>query len=71
MLQGTVRGASSRGRLEEAVGRQRPREDRTGLSRVTEDRGRQTEMEAPGCEITGGAPTTMRVKGQIDQNKSR
>ena len=30
--------------------------DRTGLSRVTEDCGRQTEMEATGCEIIGDAP---------------
>ena len=50
-LQGTERGARRRGsQLKEAVGRQPQRVDRTGLSRVTEGRGRQTEMEAAGCD---------------------
>ena len=44
--QGIVRRARRRGRQKEAVGRQRQRVDRTGLFRVTEGRGRQTDMVA-------------------------
>ena len=40
---------------------------RTGVrvSRITKGCGRQTDIEAAGCEIIGGAPTTLWVKGQI------
>ena len=31
--------------------------------------GRQTEMAAAGCEIIGGAPATLWVKGQIDRDR--
>ena len=50
---------------------EQPTTHRTGLSRVTEGCGRQTEMEAAGCEITGGAPTTLWVKGQIVREMDR
>ena len=36
---------------------------RTGLSRVTEGSGRQTEMGGDGCEVIGGTATILRVKG--------
>ena len=48
----------------EAVGQ---RVNRTGLD-FPEGCGRQTEMEAAGCEIIGGAPRTLWVKGQIHRN---
>ena len=37
--------------------------DTTGLSRVTEDCGRQTEMEEAGCEIIGDAPYDLSGEG--------
>ena len=46
---------------EAAERRERQRVDRAGLSRVTEGRGRQSEMEAAGPEIIDG------VKGQVDR----
>ena len=35
------------------------------FSQVTEGRGEQGKMEEIGCEIIGGAPTTLAVKGQM------
>ena len=70
ILQGTVRGARR--------GRQRKRrEDNTtpesGQDWTFQGQGAvedmQTEMEAAGYEIIGGAPTTFQVKVQIDRNK--
>ena len=46
-------GSKRKGKTKEAVGRQRQRVGRTGLSRDTERCGRQTEMEVAGCEIVG------------------
>ena len=56
-----------RGKKKEAMGRQCQRVDLTGLSRVAEGCGRQTEMKAAGCERIGRFPTTLLVKGQIDR----
>ena len=38
--------------------------NRTGLGRATQSCGRQRSTEAAGCEVIGGVPTTLRVKGQ-------
>ena len=68
--EGSKQKGRERQRPKEAVERQRPPESAgtgTGLCRVTEGRGRQTQMEEAGCEINGGAPTTLWVKGQIDR----
>ena len=61
-LQGTE-GSKKTRKTKEVVGRQRQRVGMIRLSGVTEGCGRRTEMEAAGCEIIGGAPTTLRVKG--------
>ena len=54
-------GSKKRRKTKEAVGRQRRRVDKTGLSRVTEGCGIQTEMGAAACETIGGVPTTVWV----------
>ena len=67
-----MRGARRRGRQKKGSSWKITSEsgqDRTGLSRVTEGCGRQTEMEAAACEIISGAPTTLWVKGQIDRDR--
>ena len=52
------------------MGRQRQRMmDSTRVSRVTDGYGRQTEMEAAGCEIIGCACKTFEVKAQIDRER--
>ena len=57
-----------KGKTKEVVER-RERVARTGLSKVTEGCGRQTEMEAAGCncDIIGGAAMTLLVKEQTDK----
>ena len=63
VLQGRhCEGAKKKGKTKEAVGRQRQRVDRTGLSRDAEGCGRQTKMEAGGCKIIGaGVPMTLLI----------
>ena len=39
--------------------------DRPGVCQVTWGRGEQRKMEEIGCEITGGAQTTLTVKGLV------
>ena len=37
--------------------------DRPGVRQVPEGSGKQGKMEETGCEIIGGVPTTLAVKG--------
>ena len=39
--------------------------DRPGVRQVPEGSGEQGKMEEIGCEIIGGAPTTLAVKGKM------
>ena len=48
---------------EEEVGRQNQGMDRPGVRQVPERSWEQGKMEETGCEIPGGAPTTLVVKG--------
>ena len=48
---------------EEEVGRQHQGMDRPGGRQVQESSGEQRKMEETGCEVIGGAPTTLAVKG--------
>ena len=70
-------GSKGKGKIKGAVGRQRQRVDRTGLSRVTERADRQTEMEVAGCDIFSHARpydpsgqgtdiTSQKVKDQFE-----
>ena len=61
-------GSKTKGKTQDSGGKTTScqGEDRTGLSRVTEDCGRQTETEAAGYEIISGAPTTVWVKELIN-----
>ena len=54
----------------EDVGGQHQRVDRPGLLRDTKGGRRQAEVEISGCEVIGGAPTTLRVKGLMMMNVS-
>ena len=56
------RGKKTR-RTKEEVGRQHQGMDRPGVHQVPEDSGEQLKMEATGCKIICGAPTTLAVKG--------
>ena len=56
------RGKKTR-QAEEKVGRQHQGIDRPGVCQVPEGRGEQGKIEASGCEIICGAPTTLAVKG--------
>ena len=51
------------GQTEEEVGRQHQGMDRPGVREVPKSSGEQGKMEETGCEIIGGAPTTLAVKG--------
>ena len=64
VISGGLGGSKKKGKTKEAVGRQRQCMDTTGPSRVTQVSGGRMEMEAADCEIIGGAPTTLLVKGQ-------
>ena len=44
-------GSKKKGKTAEAMGRQHQRVDRTGLPRVAEGCGRQTELESAGCQM--------------------
>ena len=56
------RGKKTR-ETEEEVGRQHQEMERPGVRQVPEGSGEQGKMEETGCEIIGGAPTTLAVKG--------
>ena len=58
------RGKKTR-QTEEEVGRQHQGMDRPRVRQVSEGGGEQGEMEETGCEIIGGAKTTLAVKGWI------
>ena len=42
--------------------------DRPGVRQVPEGSGEQRKMEETGCEIICGSPTTLTVKGGIDDD---
>ena len=44
---------------------QHHRVDRPGLQRDTKGGRRQAEVETTSCEVIGGAPTTLLVKGLL------
>ena len=44
--------------------------DRPGFLRDTKGDRRQAEVETAGCEVIGGAPTTLRVKGVMKINSN-
>ena len=56
------RGKTTR-QTEEEMGSQHQGMDRPGVCQVTMGSGEQRKMEETGCEIIGGAPTTLAVKG--------
>ena len=55
------RGKKAR-QTEEEVERHHQGMDRPGVRKVTEGSGEQRKMEETGCEIIGGAPTTLAVR---------
>ena len=56
------RGKKTR-QTEKEVGRQHQGTDRPGVHQVPEGHEEQRKMEETGCEIIGGAPKTLAIKG--------
>ena len=54
---------------DEAVGRQHQEMDRPGVHQVSGVSGEQRKMEDTGCEVICGAPTTLVVKGLMNEKK--
>ena len=53
---------------EEEVERQHQGMDRPGVLQVPEGSGEQGKIKKTGCKIICGAPTTLAVKGLIDND---
>ena len=64
ILQGTVKRGKKTRQTEEEVGRHQEM-DRTGVRQVLEGSGEQGKMEATGCKIICGAPTTLADSGYV------